>query len=147
MKTNEQLLMKIKLFLLIAFVSLTVLGCKTINGSRFYVSRVVPSAEVTLPSLEEDKAAAGEALDSVAATYGLADRRTSSRFENTLRYYVRSTGNRLVLEARVTPAGMIVVVVEELHPGLGKNDEFKEVSSAVRKALEQRFSYRVKTAR
>jgi len=133
--------------LLSAVLALGVSGCNSIQGSRFYISRVVPSSAVTLPSSEADQAAVGAALDSVAAARELTDRRTSSRFENTIRYYVQPAAHPVVVEARATGKGMIVIVVEQLHPGLGKTSDFQELSSAVRQALEQRFHYRLRVAR
>jgi hypothetical protein len=89
----------------------------------------------------------GEALDSVAAAHELTDRRDTSRFENTIRYYVQPAAHPVVVEARTVGHGMIVIVVEQLHPGLGKTSDFKELSLAVRKALEQRFNNRLRVAK
>lgn len=139
--------MKNTFILLVAVVAFSLAGCKSIHGSRFYISRVVPSSAVTLPSSEKDQAAVEAALDSVAAAHELSDRRSSSRFENTIRYYVQPAEHPVVVEARTAGKGMIVIVVEQLHPGLGKTSDFKELSSAVRKALEQRFGYRLRVAK
>jgi hypothetical protein len=139
--------MKRTFLLLVALVAFSLTGCKSIHGSRFYISRVVPSSAVTLPSAEADQAAVGEALDSVAAAHELADRRSSSRFENTIRYYVQPAAHPVVVEARTVGGGMIVIVVQQLHPGLGKTSDFEELSSAVRKALEQRLGYRLRVAK
>jgi len=133
--------------LLLAVVALTLAGCKSIHGSKFYISRVVPSSAVTLPSSEKDQAAVGEALDSVAAAHELIDRRSSSQFENTIRYYVQPAAHPVVVEARTLGNGMIVIVVQQLHQGLGKTRDFQELSSAVRKALQQRFDYRLRVAK
>ncbi len=139
--------MKNSSLFLVALVALSLAGCKSIHGSRFFISRVVPPKGVTLPSEEADQTAVAAALDSVAAAHELTDRRESSRFENTIRYYVTPTAHPVVIEARTAANGMILVVVEQLHPGLGKTSDFVELSAAVRKALEQRFGNRVKAAR
>ncbi|MEY2428497.1 MAG: hypothetical protein QOJ40_1382 [Verrucomicrobiota bacterium] len=139
--------MKITSVFLIAILALLLAGCRSIHGSRFYVSRVTSSSAITLPSSEADQAAVGAALDTVAAAHDLADRRTSSRFENTIRYYAGQSDHPVIVEARMLANGMVVIVVEQLHPGMGKTGEFMELSSAVRKALEQRFGYRLRVAR
>ena len=139
--------MRNALLLWLAVMALSLTGCRSIHGSRFYISRVVPSAAVTLPSSEQDQAVVGEVLDSVAAVHGLVDRRSSSRFENTLRYYAQPADHPIVLEARVMGNGMIVIVVEQLHPGLGKTAEFQDLSAAVRKSLSERFLHRLKVAK
>src|SRR2546421_6535443 len=99
--------MKITSVFLIAIVALVLAGCRSIQGSRFYVSRVTSSSAITLPSSESDQAAAGAALDTVAKAHDLADRRGSTRFENTIRYYARQSDHPVIVEARTLENGMI----------------------------------------
>src|SRR5436305_2063580 len=105
---------------LVAVLAFSLVGCSSIHGSRFYISRVRSAPTIALPSTEADQAAVGVALDSLATAQGLVDRRGSSQFENTIRYYAQPAAHPVIIEARTVDNGMIVVVVQQLHAGLGK---------------------------